>query len=115
MILTLVCDAGMRDDILLVDLVSNWYVLWDGKLWILLYSIESVVLGDFLMWLGKIWVGLGVIGIRSSASGKEESVKEFVSRNLGMEVFECLIELFCLGVYVGDFVVLLFVVVMGCV
>ncbi|XLS96693.1 hypothetical protein HN51_039428 [Arachis hypogaea] len=32
----------------------------------------------------------------------EESVQEFVCRNLGDEVFERLIEPFCLGVYAGD-------------
>jgi len=102
-ILTLACDAGMRDDILLADPASNRYVLWDGKLRILPHSIESAVLGDFLTWPGKIRAGLGAIGIRPPApEGKEESVKEFVSRNLGSEAFERLIEPFCSGVYAGD-------------
>ena len=95
-ILTLACDAGMRDDILLADPASNRYVLWDEKLRILPHSIESAVLGDFLTWPGKIRAGLGAIGIRAPApEGKEESVKEFVSRNLGTEAFERLIEPFC--------------------
>ena len=102
-ILTLACDAGMRDDILLADPASNRYVLWDGKLRILPHSIESAVLGDFLTWPGKIRAGLGAIGIRPPApENKEESVKEFVSRNLGTEAFERLIEPFCSGVYAGD-------------
>jgi hypothetical protein len=33
---------------------------------------------------------------------KEESVKEFIQRNLGDEVFFRLIEPFCSGVYAGD-------------
>ena len=33
---------------------------------------------------------------------KEESVKEFVSRNLGDEVYYRLIDPFCSGVYAGD-------------
>ena len=66
-ILTLACDAGMRDDILLADPASNRYVLWDGKLRILPHSIESAVLGDFLTWPGKIRAGLGAIGIRPPA------------------------------------------------
>ena len=44
---------------------------------------------------------MGAIGLRPFAPDKEESVKEFVSRNLGSEAFERLIEPFCSGVYAG--------------
>lgn len=101
-ILTLACDAGMRDDILLADPNSDRYVLWDGELRALPKDIPTAVLGTFLTWPGKIRAGLGAIGIRPPAPGKEESVKEFVSRNLGKEAFERLIEPFCSGVYAGD-------------
>ena len=37
-----------------------------------------------------------------AAAEHEESVKEYVRRNLGDEVFERLIEPFCSGVYAGD-------------
>jgi len=33
---------------------------------------------------------------------KEETVKEFISRNLGEEVYYRLIDPFCSGVYAGD-------------
>lgn len=58
--------------------------------------------------------GLGAIGIRPAppsepsvdnndvSSQKEETVKEFVVRNLGEEVFMKLVEPFCSGVYAGD-------------
>jgi len=101
-ILTLACDAGMKDDILLADPNSDRYVLWDGELRALPKDIPTAVLGTFLTWPGKIRAGLGAIGIRPPAPDKEESVKEFVSRNLGVEAFERLIEPFCSGVYAGD-------------
>ena len=101
-ILTVACDAGMKDDILLADPNSDRYVLWDKELRALPKDIPTAVLGTFLTWPGKIRAGLGAIGIRPPAPGKEESVKEFVSRNLGVEAFERLIEPFCSGVYAGD-------------
>jgi oxygen-dependent protoporphyrinogen oxidase len=41
-------------------------------------------------------------GYASHDSGYEESVEQFIRRNLGDEVFERLIEPFCSGVYAGD-------------
>ena len=102
-VLKLACDAGMKDDIVLANPDSDRYVLWDGELRALPKDIPTAVLGDFLTWPGKIRAGLGAIGIRMpKEEGKEETVKEFVSRNLGEEAFQRLIEPFCSGVYAGD-------------
>jgi protoporphyrinogen/coproporphyrinogen III oxidase len=63
----------------------------------------SAVFGDFLSFPGKIRAGLGAVGLfKAPPPSKEESVKEFISRNLGEEVFYRLIEPFCSGVYAGD-------------
>ena len=64
-ILTLACDAGMKDDILLADPNSDRFVLWDGELRALPKDIPTAVLGTFLTWPGKIRAGLGamVVGL----------------------------------------------------
>jgi oxygen-dependent protoporphyrinogen oxidase len=38
----------------------------------------------------------------TNSAEKEETVKEFISRNLGEEVYYRLIDPFCSGVYAGD-------------
>eukprot|EP00793_Prasinoderma_coloniale_P001979 PRCOL_00002487-RA len=102
-ILSTACDVGLQDDILLADPGSYRFALWDGKLRALPATPADAVFGDFLTFPGKIRAGLGAVGIRPPAPmGKEESVKEFVSRNLGDEAFQRLIEPFCSGVYAGD-------------
>jgi len=53
------------------------------------------------VWL-QIRAGLGAVGIKPAMPDYEESVEQFIRRNLGAEVFERLIEPFCSGVYAGD-------------
>ena len=101
-ILTTACDVGLRDDILLADPSSYRFALWDGQLRALPATPADAVFGDFLSLPGKIRAGLGAIGIKPPPPDKEESVAEFVSRNLGDEAFQRLIEPFCSGVYAGD-------------
>jgi protoporphyrinogen oxidase len=54
------------------------------------------------VWRRQIRAGLGAVGIKKGMPDYEESVEQFIRRNLGAEVFERLIEPFCSGVYAGD-------------
>lgn len=96
-------DAGIADDLVLGDPTAPRFVYWKGKLRATPSGPVSAVFGDFLSFPGKIRAGLGAVGLfKAPAPDKEESVREFISRNLGEEVFLRLIEPFCSGVYAGN-------------
>lgn len=101
-IMTAAYDAGCGDDLVLADPTSKRWVLWDGTLHALPAGPEDVLF-DLLTWPGKLRAGMGVVGLKPPPPpGVEESVEQWVRRNLGAEAFERLIEPFCSGVYAGD-------------
>jgi len=101
-ILSVACDVGLGKDIVLADPSSYRFVWWEGRLRPLPASPADAVFGDFLSFPGKIRAGLGAIGFKDPMPDTEESVKQFVTRNLGEEAFERLIDPFVSGVYAGD-------------
>ncbi|CAL0320901.1 unnamed protein product [Lupinus luteus] len=100
--LTMVVDSGLKDDLVLGDPNAPRFVLWNGKLRPIPANLTDLPFFDLMSIGGKLRAGFGALGIRPPPPGHEESIEEFVRRNLGDEVFERLIEPFCSGVYAGD-------------
>ncbi|KAL1341285.1 hypothetical protein HN51_027768 [Arachis hypogaea] len=100
--LTMVVDSGLKDELVLGDPNAPRFVLWNGKLRPVPGKPTDLPFFDLMSFGGKLRAGFGALGIRPPPPGHEESVEEFVRRNLGDEVFERLIEPFCSGVYAGD-------------
>ncbi|KAJ8423341.1 hypothetical protein Cgig2_029735 [Carnegiea gigantea] len=101
-VLTMAVDSGLKEDLVLGDPNAPRFVLWNSKLRPVPSKPTDLPFFDLMSFSGKIKAGLGALGFRPSPPGHEESVEEFVRRNLGDEVFERLIEPFCSGVYAGD-------------
>ncbi|KAL9385178.1 hypothetical protein Peur_022188 [Populus x canadensis] len=100
--LTMVVDSGLKEDLVLGDPNAPRFVLWDGTLRPVPGKPTDLPFFDLMSIGGKLRAGFGALGLRPPPPGHEESVEEFVRRNLGDEVFERLIEPFCSGVYAGD-------------
>ncbi|EPS62163.1 hypothetical protein M569_12628 [Genlisea aurea] len=101
-ILTMAVDSGLKDELVLGDPNAPRFVFWDGKLRPVPSKLTDFPFFDLMSLAGKIRAGFGAMGLRPPPPGHEESVEDFVRRNLGDEVFERLIEPFCSGVYAGD-------------
>ncbi|XP_006644079.2 protoporphyrinogen oxidase, chloroplastic [Oryza brachyantha] len=101
-VLTMAVDSGLKDDLVFGDPNAPRFVLWEGKLRPVPSKPGDLPFFDLMSIPGKLRAGLGALGIRPPPPGREESVEDFVRRNLGAEVFERLIEPFCSGVYAGD-------------
>ncbi|XP_072979007.1 protoporphyrinogen oxidase, chloroplastic [Typha angustifolia] len=101
-VLTMAVDSGLKEDLVFGDPNAPRFVLWEGKLRPVPSKPTDLPFFDLMSFPGKLRAGFGAIGIRPAPPGHEESVEEFVRRNLGSEVFERLIEPFCSGVYAGN-------------
>lgn len=99
--LKIAVEAGVDKDLVFGDPKAPRFVYWENKLRATPSGPDALTFDLLSIW-GKIRAGLGAIGIKAGAPGYEESVEQFIRRNLGEQVFQRLIEPFCSGVYAGD-------------
>ncbi|BBM99442.1 protoporphyrinogen/coproporphyrinogen III oxidase [Marchantia polymorpha subsp. ruderalis] len=100
--LLMAVDSDVKDELVLGDPDAPRFVFWNGKLRPVPAGPADLPFFDLLSIFGKLRAGFGALGFKPPPPDREESVEEFVRRNLGDEVFERLIEPFCSGVYAGD-------------
>jgi oxygen-dependent protoporphyrinogen oxidase len=65
--------------------------------------MKFALVGDLLSWPGRIRAGIGAfVGHAKAPEGKDETIREWVTRILGEEVFLRCIDPFVSGVYAGN-------------
>jgi hypothetical protein len=81
-ILRAAVDAGLKDELVFGDPDAPRFVFWEGRLRPVPGGPADLPVFDLMSIVGKIRAGLGAMGLRPGPPAEEESVEQFVRRNL---------------------------------
>jgi oxygen-dependent protoporphyrinogen oxidase len=99
----LAMDLHVDHELIFADGKAPRFVYVDGKRHRMPMSLWGAISTGIVSTRGKLRALAGLLGlIRKAPQGKDESVHEFVSRHLGEEVMQKLVDPFVSGVYAGD-------------
>ena len=121
-IVRIACELGIQDQLVFADEALPPWVNHNGKLHPLPKGqggkgpkgqlelvfgpngvLKFALAGELLSWPGRIRAGIGAfLGHAPAPEGKEETIREWVTRILGEEVFLRCIDPFVSGVYAGN-------------
>lgn len=101
-IMRLAVDVGLKDELVLADHSLPRFVYWEDELYALPMKPADLPSFRLLSLPGALRAGIGAAGFVAPPPKHEESIREFVSRHLGEEVFRKMIDPFVSGIYAGD-------------
>lgn len=101
-LLNLAANVGLADQLVWADGKLPRFVYWDGRLLPVPMSPPAAITSQLLSVGGKLRVLRGLLGFVLSPPTREETVREFFTRQLGSQACDRLVAQFVSGVYAGN-------------
>lgn len=101
-LLNLAADVGIADQLVWADGKMPRFVYWNGELMPVPMSPPAALTSSLLSIGGKLRVLRGLLGFVLPPPAREETVREFFTRQIGSQACDRLVAQFVSGVYAGD-------------
>ncbi|MEO1133462.1 MAG: protoporphyrinogen oxidase, partial [Cyanobacteria bacterium J06639_1] len=101
-LLNLAADVGIADRVVWADGAMPRFVYWNDRLLPVPMSPSAAVTTQLLTLGGKLRVLRGLLGFVLPPPSREETVREFFTRQIGSQACDRLVAQFVSGVYAGD-------------